>query len=227
MNKYSLFSIFLIVLLSISCEQNKTSIQISTMKINPLLTEWTTPHQAPPFDLIKDSDYIPAFKEAIKQHQAEIERIATNTAAPTFENTIEKYEYSGQLLDRTRNVFFAVHAANTNDNLKKIAKDIAPLLSNHQDYFLLHEQLFKRIKEVYNKKESLSLTGESLKLLEETYRTFVRSGANANENQKSKLREINAGLASLTQEFGAHVLSETNGTVSKVVGFKKNKIFVF
>lgn len=203
MNK--IFSLIFIYIVIISC---KTQVQTNTMSNNPLLMEWKTPYGVPPFDKIQNKHYQPAFEIAMQWHQAEIEKIANQTATPTFENTIEALENSGEALKNVRAVFFAINAAHTNDTLQQIAKEMAPKLSAHQDQIYLKDALFQRVKSLYI--QQLKLTDEQFKLLEETYKTFVRYGANVAEKDKPRLREINARLATLSQQFGNNELKETN-----------------
>lgn len=180
------------------------------MEQNPLLTQWETPFGVPPFDNIKSEDYLPAIKEAIQIHDKEILAIAEMTDEATFANTIDAYEKSGSDLTQVRKVFYALNGAHTNDVLKETAKEIAPLLASHRDNIILNEKLFDRIKTVHESKENLDLSSEQQKLLEETYKNFVRSGANVEGGNKDRLKEINARLAVLSQEFGENVLDETN-----------------
>lgn len=177
---------------------------------NPFLTEYNTPFNVPPFDKIKEEHYLPAFKEGIKQEWSQIEVIANSSEAPTFENTIEALESSGVLLTRISNVFFNMTSAHTNDELQRIAKEVAPLLSRHQDNILLNEKLFQRVKAVYEQKDGLNLAVEQNTLLEKYYKDFVRGGANLDEEQKVDLREINEELSLLTLKFGENILGENN-----------------
>jgi peptidyl-dipeptidase Dcp len=177
---------------------------------NPFLSEYNTPHGVPPFDLIKTGHFVPAFNKGIDEHNAEIEAIINETEKPTFENTIVALEYSGQLIQKVSDVFGNKMGADTNDELQKIAKDIYPRLSKHSDEIMLNEELFKRVKSVYDQKENLNLKGEDLKLLEETYKDFVRNGANLAENKKEELKEINGELSLLSLQFGENLLAETN-----------------
>lgn len=180
------------------------------MEQNPLLTTWETPFGVPPFNKIQPEDYLPAFIEAIKIHDKEVADIVDTPDSATFENTIEAYESSGKILTQVRKVFYALNGANTNDVLKQTAKEIAPLLASHRDNIILNEKLFVRVKKVNDSKENLKLSLEENKLLEEIYKSFVRSGANAVGEDKKRLREINSRLASLSLEFGENVLDETN-----------------
>lgn len=206
MKQVSIFSLA-VILIAFGCQPKQ---QEAAMNDNPLLSAWDTPFGAPPFDKIKDEHYQPAFEAAIAEHKAEIEAIINNTNEPTFANTLEDLERSGSALSRVSRVFFAVNGANTNDSLKAIAKEMAPKLSAHGDDISLNADLFKRVNAVYSEKESLNLSPEQLRLLEETYKGFVRSGINLDESSQTRLREINAELATLAQEFGENLLNETN-----------------
>ncbi|MEJ2048238.1 MAG: M3 family metallopeptidase [Calditrichota bacterium] len=177
---------------------------------NPFFGEYQTPFGTPPFEKIKESHYLPAFTEGISQHHQEILAIINNKEGPTFQNTVEALENSGQLLTRVRAVFFNMISANTNDRMQEVAQEVSPMLSQHADDILLNEDLFKRIKTVYDEKDQLDLTHEQQRLLEETYRRYARNGANLDENQKAELREINKELSLLTLKFGDNVLKETN-----------------
>ncbi len=190
----------------ISCNSNKPKQENQ----NPLLGEFNTPFNVPPFNKIKTSDYLPAFKEAIKQHDAEIKAIIDNDDTPTFNNTIEAIDKSGRLLNKISSIFFNINSANTNKEIQKVAEEVSPLLSKHNDNISLNNQLFKRVKFVFGKKDSLKLDTEQARLLEETYKRFTRSGANLIEGNKDKLRKINEKLSVLTLKFGQNVLAETN-----------------
>ncbi|HEY2444868.1 MAG TPA: peptidyl-dipeptidase Dcp [Rhizomicrobium sp.] len=168
---------------------------------NPFAEPSALPLQAPRFDRIKDSDYQPAFEEAMKQQIAEMEQIANNPAPPTFENTIVTFEKSGRMLDRVNLAFSAVVGANTNDTLDKTQTDVAPKLAAHQDAILLNPKLFKRVKAVYDARDSLKLDPESLQVLKLDYMQFVHDGANLSDADKAKLRELNKRDASLEAAF--------------------------
>jgi peptidyl-dipeptidase Dcp len=183
---------------------------------NPFLVPYTNKYGAPPFDQIKTEHYMPAFKEGIKQHQAEVTAIANNKNAATFSNTIEALEFSGVLLKKVSSVFFNLHSADTNDGLDKIANEITPILSEHNDNIYLNEKLFSRVKKLYDNRSKLKLTTEQSRLLEKYHREFVRSGAALNAAQKAKLREINKELSMAELTFGQNVLDETN-SYQKVV----------
>ncbi len=177
---------------------------------NPLLAEWHTEFGVPPFDLIENEHYLPAAREAMARHAAEIAAIVNNPDAPTFENTIEALERSGALLTRIDNVFGAVNEAHTNDALQDVARTLAPEQSAHFDDIWLNPDLWNRVSAVYEQRAELGLHPEQQKLLEETHKAFVRNGAALSDDAKARVRTINAELATLSQEFGENVLAETN-----------------
>ena len=176
---------------------------------NPFYAPSTLPFQAPPFDKIKDSDYQPAMDAGIDQLQQEIDAIAGNPAAPTFENTLVALEKSGQLLNRVQLVFNCVTAANTDDELQKVEDYEAPRLAAAQDAVYLNAKLFARVKAVYEQRASLHLDPESLKLVEWDYMEFVRFGANLPEADKEKLKKINEEDSSLENTFMTKLLAAT------------------
>ena len=178
--------------------------------MNPFLATYNTPFDVPPFDKIQNKDYLPAVEEGIRQHNAEIDKIVTNGDAPTFANTIEALEKSGDLLTRVNIVFFNIKEANTNDSIDHLAEQIAPMMSQHGDAINLNEQLFARVKAVYDQKSSLNLTPEQARLLDETYKRFVRGGANLPADKKEALKKINEQLSLLSLKFGNNMLAETN-----------------
>ena len=211
MKKSSLILAGAFVLTMISCKKKEEEKTVTIMTENPLLeVTFNTPYGVPPFDLIKDEHFEPAILEGIKQHQAEIDAIANNSEEPTFENTIEAMENSGKLLKRNAGIFYNLTSANTNDKLQEIATKLSPVMSEHSDNVSLNDKLFQRVKAVWDKKESLNLGLVESKLLEETYKGFVRSGANLSDENKEKLRKINAELSLLTLEFSNNVLAENN-----------------
>ncbi|MEC7930072.1 MAG: M3 family metallopeptidase [Pseudomonadota bacterium] len=178
--------------------------------MNPFLNEYETPFQIPPFESIKFSHYEPAFNQGMKEHLEEIDVIANNTEAPTFENTIEALESSGKTLDKVSSVFFNLQGSNTDDDMDSLQRTVSPRLSSHNDSILLNKKLFKRIKEIYENRQSLSLSVEQTRLVEETYKRFIRSGANLDQNSMDRLTEINSSLSSLSVQFDQNVLKETN-----------------
>ncbi|WP_299683320.1 M3 family metallopeptidase [uncultured Dokdonia sp.] len=173
---------------------------------NPLLI----PFNEAPFSSIKNEHFKPAFETAITMAREEINTIANNTAAPTFENTVVALDYSGAQLDRISSVFFNLNSAETNEHIQKIAQEVSPLLSEFGNDITLNEQLFARIKSVYDQKNTLELSVEEQTLLDKRYKSFARNGANLPEDKKSRLREIDAALAKLKLTFGENVLAETN-----------------
>jgi peptidyl-dipeptidase Dcp len=177
---------------------------------NPLLAEWHTDFHVPPFDLIQDEHYLPAFEEAMAQHRAEIAAIVDNPDAATFANTIEALERAGALYTRVGRVFGAVNGAHTNETLQEVARTLAPIRAAHSDDITLNDALYERVKAVFEGRDSLGLTPEQGMLLEETHEDFVRSGAALDEVAKVRLREINGELAELSQRFGQNTLAETN-----------------
>lgn len=175
-----------------------------------LLTEFTTPFGVPPFDKIELEDYMSAFKEAIAQQQKEVDDIVGQTAAPDFENTIVALDQSGSLLRKVNAVFSGLNSANTNDEMQALSRELSPLLSKNSDDIRLNKDLFARVKAVYDNRESLNLNKEQKKLLEETYKSFVRGGANLDAEQQARLRELNSEISMLQLTFGQNMLKETN-----------------
>lgn len=177
---------------------------------NPFFETYKNKYGAPPFEQIKNEHYMPAFMEGIKQQQAEINVVANNKKPATFANTIEALDYSGELLKKVSSVFFNLYSAETNDQMAKIANDVSPILSEHNDNLFLNEKVFARVKKLYDNRSKLGLSAEQIRLLEKYHRNFVRSGAALSPAKKTILREINKelGLAELT--FGQNVLDETN-----------------
>ena len=195
-----ILSLCLLSIMMMSCNQSK----------NPFFEEYSTPYGSVPFDEIKVEHFMPAFQEGMKQQTAEIEAIVNNPEAPTFENTIEAMENSGQLLSKVSYVFSCLTGAETNDELTALSMEISPLLSAHGDNISLNDGLFQRVKAVYEQKDQLNLNQEQARLLEITYKDFIRSGAALNESDKNRLREINMELSKLALQFSDNVLKETN-----------------
>jgi peptidyl-dipeptidase Dcp len=177
---------------------------------NPLLAEWDTPFETPPFAEIKNEDFMPSFLEAMNIEKSEIEAIVNNEETPDFKNTIEAFEKTGKILSRVSRVFSCLNGANTNEELQNISKELAPLRSKHRDDIYLNEKLFVKVKQIYDNKDNLGLNSEQNTLLENIYKNFVRSGANLNEEDKSKLRSINEKLSKLYVEFRQNHLAQTN-----------------
>ena len=172
--------------------------------------EWNTPHKTYPFNDIKPEHYMPAFEEGIKQGLAEIDAIVNNPAAPTFKNTIEAYEKSGELLSMVAGCFYNLTSAETNDELQAIAMELSPKMSEYSASIRLNEGLFKRIKAVYDQKDKLKLNPAQQKLLEDIYESFANNGANLNDEQKQVYKELSAKLSQLTLVYGQNVLKATN-----------------
>lgn len=203
--KKILFSLSILVTFVVSCKNTKQE-----KMENPLLKAFSTPFQVPPFDQIKAEHYEPAIDSAIQIARLEIDSIANIKAAATFENTVEAISYSGNLLTEVYSVFSNLNEANTNDTLQEIAQKITPKISAFYDELYMNEKLFNRVKEIFEKKESLNLNAEQQTLLGYTYRSFLRSGVNLPEEQKERLKKINSELSLLTLKFGQNVLAENN-----------------
>lgn len=192
----------MMVLLAVSCQDNTDS--------NPLLSKFDTPYQTPPFDKIKHEHYKPALDSAISMARHEIDAIVNNPAEPTFENTIEALDRSGKLLADVSNILFNLNEAETDSILQQIVIEASPILTDFSNDINLNPDLFKRVKAVWEKRDSLKLTAEQQMLLDKTYKGFVRNGANLNEAEKEKYRAISRELSELTVKFNQNVLAETN-----------------
>jgi Zn-dependent oligopeptidase len=179
-----------------------------TMKI--LTEQFDTKYNTAPFSQIKLEDYQPAFEENIAKARAEVDAITNNPETPTFENTIEALDYSGEALDRLSSIFFNLNSAETSDEMQKIAQDVSPLLTAFSNDIALNEDLFKRVKAVYEQKESLGLSPEQATLLDKKFKSFSRNGALLPDDKKTRLREIDTELAKLKLTYGENVLAETN-----------------
>lgn len=173
---------------------------------NPLLE----PFDAAPFSKISNAHFKPAFLQAMEDARAEIDTITDSSSAPTFANTIEALEYTGQQLDRISSIFFNLNSAETNDEIQQIAQEVSPLLSEFSNDITLNEKLFTRVRAVCKQRDQLDLTTEQRTLLDKKYKNFSRNGANLPEGKKAQLRKIDAELAGLKLKFGEHVLAETN-----------------
>ena len=189
--------------------------------MNPFLNEYETPFKIPPFESIKFSHYEPAFEIGMEEHREEIDKIANNQSEPTFKNTIEALEGSGETLDKVANVFFNLLGSNTNDEMDALAMEMSPKLSAHNDAILLNNALFKRIENLHDNRQSMNLSVEQNRLLEETYKRFIRSGANLDKGSMERLTQINSALSSLSVRFDQNVLKETN-SYSMVVENKED-----
>ena len=183
-----------------SCNMNK----------NPFLTESSAPFGAPQFDKIQDEHYLPAFEAGIAEAKAEIDAIVANPDEPTFENTIEAMEYAGKTLDQVAGIFYNLMEANTNDTMQAVAEQVSPMLTEYSMYVSLNNDLFQRVKAVYQKKDELGLDNDQLKLLEDNYKSFVRGGANLSEEDKALYSKWSEELSLATLQFSKNVLAATN-----------------
>ena len=175
---------------------------------NPLLTASTLPYQAPPFDLIKDEHYLPAFEQGMSEQLAQIAKIADSAEPPTFENTVEAMERTGETLNRVRRIFQGLVQADTNDARKAIQEEINPKLAAHQDEILLNAKLFARVKAVYDARESLT-DPEQKRLVEVDYDRFIRAGANLSETEKDMMRKFNVEETTLSTKFHTQLVAAT------------------
>lgn len=182
----------------------------TTIQVNPLLEPFNTLHDSAPFTKIKIEHYLPAFKKAIEQAKAEIQAVIDNPEAPSFENTIEAMENTGERLGIIRGIFFNLNSAHTNEEMQQIAQEVAPLLSEFGNDISLNEDLFKRVNAVYGQRDQLELDTEQQTLLENSYLSFVRNGANLSADDKETYRKITGELSKLGLQFQQNVLAETN-----------------
>jgi len=206
------FKVPLVAMLAIltSCQNNgkkPTTEDTALSSSNPFLNQSKLPYQAPDFDHIKDSDFKPAFTEGMRIHLEEIQKIASNTETPTFENTLVAMEKSGEMLTRVNRIFGLLTGANTNDDLQKLQEEIAPKLAAHQDAISLNPELFKRIESIYNTREKLKLDQESKRLITYYYQAFVLAGAKLSETDKTNLKKLNEQEASLSAKFSNQLLA--------------------
>ncbi|TKC08707.1 peptidyl-dipeptidase Dcp [Pedobacter frigoris] len=198
----------MLAILSSCSNDGKKSTEDNTLSAsNPFLSESKLPYQAVAFDKINDSDFKPALEEGMKQHLGEIEKIANNTAAPSFENTLVAMEKSGAVLTRVNRVFGLITGANTNDQLQKLQEEVAPKLAAHQDAIYLNSKLFKRIETIYNQRTQLNLDAESNRLIEYYYQNFELAGAKLTDEQKTALKKLNEQEASLSAKFSNQLLA--------------------
>ena len=183
---------------------------------NPLLKESSAPFGAPEFDKIKNEHYLPAFEAGIAEAKAEIDAIVANQEEPTFENTIEAMEVSGQTLNNVAGIFFNLMEANTNDEMQQIAEQVSPMLTEYSMYVSLNADLFQRVKAVYEKKDELGLAPDQMKLLEDNYKGFVRGGANLSDEEKELYSKWSEELSLITLQFSKNVLAATNAYVLNI-----------
>ena len=195
------------LLFIVSCQQESKM----DPNINPFFQEWNTPYEVPPFLDIKDEHYMPAYEQGMKENLEEIDAIVNNPEAPTFANTIEELERTGKLLSKVGRVFSNLASSNTNPKLQELQRELSPMLSAHYDKISLNEGLFNRVNAIWQNRENLDLTKEQTKLLNDTRKGFVRSGALLSEDQKERISEINSKISGLSTSFGQNLLAETNG----------------
>ena len=215
MKIYSLTLVAMALLFFTGCKTEKK-------QDNPFFSDYSTPFQVPPFDKIDTTDYMPAFLEGIKQHNAEVEAIINNTAAPDFANTILAFDKSGKLLTKVSKVFYNLNEAETNKQLQAIARELSPIMSKHGDDIALNEKLFAKIKAVYENRHSMKLDSQQLRVVEKYFRDFERQGANLPPEKKDQLRKLNEQLSMLTLTFGENLLAETNENFKLVITDKKD-----
>lgn len=201
MNHISLPAIILLTVITLTaCNQS------DPMTNNPFSTPSSLPFEAPDFDIIENHHFLPAFVKGMEEQLAEIEAIASNPDTPTFENLIIEMEKSGKLLTRVQRVFSNLTSAHTNEKLQEIQSELAPKLAAHSDNILLNRDLFEKIDELFQKRDDLNLDRESLKLLTDTHRDFVRAGARLDDDQQVRMREINERISTLTTNFQESLL---------------------
>jgi peptidyl-dipeptidase Dcp len=201
--KKKLIYLLLLFLVFAGCKKEEKS-------SNPFFNKYDTPFEVPPFEQIKAAHFMPAFLKGFEEQNIEIKAIINNPKTPTFENTVKALKYSGQLLTNVNRVFGALNSANTSDSLQAISREISPLASKHDDDINLNDTLFRRVKSVYENKDKFNLTEEEKKVLDDTYKDFIRSGAALSNEDKDKLRNINKELSLLSVQFGQNLLAETN-----------------
>ena len=201
-------AVILLAISMIGCNKN-TKAELP----NPFFEQWNTPYGVPPFESIKTYHYEPAFERAISLHDEEIAAIVAQTEEPTFENTIAAMDRSGRMLSDVVNIFGMICAAETNEQLQELEGKLMPQLTVHNDAIQMNEELFKRVKAVYDKRLSLDLEADQIRLTEKIYDDFVRSGALLDSEKKSRLQQINEELSALSVRFGSNVLAENNNFV--------------
>lgn len=187
-----------------------TIMTINVTSQNPFFTEYGTPHGTPPFDKIKNEHFEPAFEKGMNEHQAEIDAIINNPEAPTFENTIAAYEKSGELLSKVSSVFFNLLSAESNDEMMEISQRLSPKLSEHSNNIGLNENLFNKVKKIYDKRKESGLTPEQIRLTEKIYESFENKGVTLSAEDKDKYRELSGELSKITLNFGQNALKESN-----------------
>ncbi len=199
----------ILLMLSAALVFGSCSKQDKDIANNPLVKEWKTPFGTTPFEEIKPTDYLPAFKHAMKIHEEEVKAIIDNKDTPTFQNTIVAFDFSGELLYKISGVFFNMTAANTNDEMQKLEVEIAPMLAKHTDEINMNAKLFERVKKVWDNKDKENLNQEQKMLLEKIYKRFVRSGALLSKDKQEELKKVNGEIKTYESKFSANTLKET------------------
>lgn len=218
MNKINLLPVFLLSIF-VACQSPS---ETKTAMKNPFFSTYDTPFEAPPLDKIGLDHYLPALEEGIRQHQSEIEEITTSKEAPTFANTILALDESKDLLRHVMTVFDNLNSANTNEEMQKLAREIYPKVTEHEDNVMLNRALFERVKAVYDQRENAGYDPEQIRVTEKFYQDFVRSGANLSDSDQVRLRELNQELSTLDLQFGENLLAETNKNFRLVVDQEKD-----
>jgi peptidyl-dipeptidase Dcp len=209
--KKTLFILLTIMLVLSSCNQTEKKVT------NPFFSEYNTPFQVPPFDLIDTSHYLPAIEKGVAEQQAEIEAIVNNTETPIFVNTILAYDKSGRMLRKVSSVFGSLNSANTNPTMQALNRKIAPITTKHRDNISLNDKLFQKVKAVYEARFNSNLDSGQKRVVEKYYSDFVRNGANLNEADKEKLRKINQELSVNQIKFNENQLAETNTNFKLII----------
>jgi peptidyl-dipeptidase Dcp len=204
MKKNYLPGMILLGIVFFSCSQKKVTSD------NPLMIDFNTHLQAVPFDKIKPEHYKPAFDNAIEEARAELDKIIKSSRKPTFENTIEALEHAGYRLKRVESIFFNINSAETNKEIQAIAQEVSPKLTAYYNDITLNEDLFKKVKQVFDDRTNLKLDTEQQKLLDDTYKSFIRNGANLSPEAKTEYRKVTTELSSLSLKFDENLLAETN-----------------
>ena len=204
MKRITAFLTLFLVMALASCKSDKT------VGENPFFAEWNTPYGVPPFDRITPAHFLPALERGMSLHDAEIDAITSNNDAPTFENVILAYDDSGQMLAQTELIFGMLCAAENTAEMQALQEQVMPMLAAHADKILLNEKLFERVKAVYDRRAALELDADQSRLLEKTYRGFVRAGALLDAEQKARLKAINGELSLASVKFGQNILAENN-----------------
>lgn len=206
--------LMLITLMASSCQVKDNKAE------NPFFREYNTEFKAPPFNLIQESHYLPAFRKGIEEQREEINNIVSTAAAPDFENTILAFDRSGALLDKVGSVFYNVKETDNNEQLQSIAREVSPLMTKHRDDISMNAELFKRVKAVYDQRNDLELSQIQVRVVEKYYQDFVRNGAELDAQDQSVLKKLNEELSMLTLKFGENQLAETNSNFKLLIDNK-------